>query len=334
MFHTFTEIQTQADAWQDALKTLVNQQNSIRQMWERGNYDTVIFTGCGSTYYLALSAANLTQGLLHVPTRGVPASELLLHPDSIYPPNSRPLLVTISRSAATSETVQAARAFRGRYGDHVLAISCYEDRELNVEAGLTLAIPAGQEQSLAQTRSFASMLVVAEGMARLLTGQEVDEKWLLKDGRGLVEQAERFAEPLADLERFDRYFYLGSGSRYGLACEAMLKMKEMSQTYAEAYHPMEFRHGPKSMVNEKTLVVGLLDEQGYAQERAVLAEMAGLGATVVNLSAQPDADFRVSETYTPLMRYLPLLQWMAYHRAVKKSLNPDLPHNLDMVVKL
>ncbi len=115
----------------------------------------------------------------------------------------------------------------------------------------------------------------------------------------------------------------------------MLKTKEMSQTYAEAYHPMEFRHGPKSMVNDRTLVIGLLDERGYEYERAVLDEMAGLGAMAINVSAHPDADFRIAESGdAPLVRYLPLLQWMGYHRAVNKTLNPDLPHNLDMVVQL
>jgi glucosamine--fructose-6-phosphate aminotransferase (isomerizing) len=178
------------------------------------------------------------------------------------------------------------------------------------------------------------MLVVAEGMARLLAGLAIDDHWLPVDGRRLVEEGERFGEPLADLERFDRYFYLGSGPRYGLACEAMLKMKEMSQTYAEAYHPMEFRHGPKSMVNEKTLVTGLLDERGYSEERAVLDEMAGLGATTINLSAHEESDFRIAKGIPPLVCYMPLLQWMAYHRAVKKGLNPDRPHNLDMVVRL
>jgi glucosamine--fructose-6-phosphate aminotransferase (isomerizing) len=332
-FYTFHEINTQAVAWNDALKTISAHQETLKRLWQEGGYDYVVFTGCGSTYYLALSAANLAQSHLNVVSRAAPASELLLHPESIYAPNSRPLLVAVSRSAATTETIQAAQAFRARYGDHVIVISCHDNQPLNAQATLTLAVPTAQERSLAQTRSFSSMLVAAEGMVRILTGQPIDQRAF--DGDSLVAQANHAAVRLADLQTFDRYFYLGSGPRYGLACEGMLKMKEMSQTYAEAYHPMEFRHGPKSMVNERTLVIGLLDKSGYEHEQAVLDEMARLGATTVNISPNPDADFRIAERHgAPLVRYLPLMQWMAYHRAVSKRLNPDQPHNLDMVVQL
>jgi glucosamine--fructose-6-phosphate aminotransferase (isomerizing) len=154
----------------------------------------------------------------------------------------RPLLVTISRSGSTTESVKAAQVFRKRFGDHVIAISCYDDRILNAEAALTLAAVDGQEISIAQTRSFSSMLVLAEGLAQMIAGQPLRLSWPGDDPDGYVQQAELFVEAYADPDRFDRYFYLGSGPRYGLACEGMLKMKEMSQTYAEAYHPMEFRH--------------------------------------------------------------------------------------------
>ena len=73
----------------------------------------------------------------------------------------------------------------------------------------------------------------------------------------------------ADLE-VERFFFLGSGPFYGLACEAMLKLKEMSLSYAEPYHFLEFRHGPMSMVDARTLVVGLLSDTGLTEEIRVL----------------------------------------------------------------
>ncbi len=330
---TSGEISSQVAAWKDAFNIILLQQEAIKQIWQQGNYDFIIYTGCGSTYYLALSAASLTQAAVGIPSRGVPASELLLHTRSIYPQTGRPLLVSISRSAATTETVQATRAFRKRYQGDVVVISCYEDKPLNAEATLTLAAQAGQEQSVVQTRSFSSMLVMAEGLARIFAGNQVPLDWLSGDNEEFVHQAGRLAEKLSDPDRFDRYYYLGSGPLYGLASEAMLKMKEMSLTDAEAYHPMEFRHGPMSMVDERTLVVGLLSEEGYAEEKAVLDEMRGLGATTLNLSAHNDADFPLASQH-PLVRYLPLLQWMAYHRAVKKALDPDHPRHLEQVVQL
>jgi glucosamine--fructose-6-phosphate aminotransferase (isomerizing) len=139
-----------------------------------------------------------------------------------------------------------------------------------------------------------------------------------------------------------RVFFLGSGPQYGVANEAMLKMKEMSISHSEAYHFMEFRHGPKSMVDSQTLVVALLADAAYGHEAAVLDEMAGLGATTLAL-----APARREVQATQVMRlpadlpwwaypvlYLPPLQLLAYHRAASKGLDPDNPRHLDAVVTL
>lgn len=331
MDFTRTEIQTQADAWQNALDVLLAQQENLQNLWTNANADSLIFTGCGSTYYLALTAANLAQAQTGIMARGVPASELLLHPESLYPAKANPMFIAISRSAATTETIQAAQAFRQGYPDRpIVVISCYDDRALNQAATLNLGIPAGQEISVAQTRSFSSMLVMAEGVAKVWGGQSSLHEPLL--GHEFVQHASAFAETYADPTRFSRYFYLGSGPRYGLACEAMLKMKEMSLTHAEAFHPMEFRHGPKSMVDEQTLVVGLLSEAGYAEEKAVLDEMRQLGATTITISPHRNANLTVPKNQ--LVHYLPPLQWLAYHRAIKKALDPDRPRHLEQVVQL
>ncbi len=214
-FHTYNEIFSQAAAWQEALQSVNAQRDAIQSLWRDGRYDYILFTGCGSTYYLSCSAASLAQTELSILSRGIPASELILHPESTYIADTRPLLVAISRSGATTETIQAAQAFRAKYGDHVVVISCYSDQPLNKEAAHTIAIPTAQEISLAQTRSFSSMLVAVEAMIRLLDGRDLDARGLAGDA--LVQRAQTEAEPLADIERYDRYFYLGSGPRYGLA---------------------------------------------------------------------------------------------------------------------
>ena len=77
---------------------------------------------------------------------------------------------------------------------------------------------------------------------------------------------------------FDRFYFLGSGLRYGLASELSLKMKEMSLCHSEPFHFFEFRHGPKSMVTDSALVVGLLSRENHAQEYEVIQEMQKLGA--------------------------------------------------------
>ncbi len=135
---------------------------------------------------------------------------------------------------------------------------------------------------------------------------------------------------------FDRFYFLGSGVRYGLACEVNLKMKEMTLTHSEPFHFLEFRHGPMSMVTERALIVGLVSERNSSHELAVLNEMQALGGTVLALgesgldvcfdSGLPEAGRAVL--------YLPVLQLMAFYRSLAKGLNPDCPTNLTAVVKL
>jgi fructoselysine-6-P-deglycase FrlB-like protein len=91
------------------------------------------------------------------------------------------------------------------------------------------------------------------------------------------------------------------------------------------------------MVNERTLVIGLLRD-GNAEEETILTEMRQLGATTLHLTESANSDFEPmvagDDAAPALVSYMPPLQWMAYYRAIKKSLDPDKPNNLDMVVFL
>lgn len=332
--HTGREISSQVEAWQDAHTAVHLATSDLQSLWQQGEYDSVIFTGCGSTHYLAMSAAGLFQRATGVISRAVPCSELLLHPTLVYGAR-KTLLVTISRSGATSETVQAAEKFKTNFQSDIIVISCYDDKPLNDFATINLAARAGQEISIAQTRSFSSMLVMAEGLALAASGNPLPPQFS-STLSAQVDAMHTRALEYADPDRYQRVFYLGSGALYGLACEAMLKMKEMSLTSAEAFHPMEFRHGPKSMVDDQTLIIGLLNAHTYTAEIAVMNEMRALGATVVTLSedAQTDIVLEGNKQRPSIVHYLPFLQWLAYLRAVNKGLNPDAPRNLDQVVIL
>jgi len=134
----------------------------------------------------------------------------------------------------------------------------------------------------------------------------------------------------------DRFYFLGSGSRYGLACELSLKMKEMSLSHSEPFHFMEFRHGPKSMVTDSTLLVGLVSESNRPYEMAVLDDMRALGAQVLALDEQR-ADVTFDSGVSEAMRgalYMPIGQLLGFARALHNGLNPDRPNNLDAVVTL
>jgi glucosamine--fructose-6-phosphate aminotransferase (isomerizing) len=135
---------------------------------------------------------------------------------------------------------------------------------------------------------------------------------------------------------YDRFYFLGSGIRYGLASEGNLKMKEMTLTHSEPFHFLEFRHGPMSMVNEKAVIVGLVSEKNFKHEQAVLEEMRELGGTILSFGeSRTDVAFHsgIPENARGVL-YLPVLQLMAFYRSLAKGLNPDRPTNLTAVITL
>jgi glucosamine--fructose-6-phosphate aminotransferase (isomerizing) len=338
---TYQEIITQTDAWSEALDAIATQTGALRTFWELGQYDNVVFTGCGSTYYLSLTAAALWQTLLDTPARGVPGGELYLYPRASYGAveKRRTLLVAVSRSGTTSETIAAVRQFKAKKLGGVIVITNYRDAPLADLGDITIAIPAGQEQSVAQTRSFASMYVATTALTATLAGDKMllgVMKQLPGFGKTVIANYEALAKTLGANLDLDRFYFLGGGPRYGLACEVNLKMKEMTLTHSEPLHFFEFRHGPMSMVNERAAIIGLLSGQNRNYEAQVLREMAALGGHVISL-ADTDADISFASGLPEAIRnvlYLPALQLMAYYRSLAKGLNPDQPNNLTAVVEL
>jgi len=331
-YHTYNEIKSQTQAWAQALDVV-----NASRLPKAGDYDQVIFTGCGSTYYLSLSAAALYQELTGRAARAVPGGELLLNSQTILT-NQKTLLVAISRSGTTTETVKAVERFNNEKRGDIVVISNY-DEILSRIANVNIVIDKGQEESVAQTRSFASMYVAVSAFCARMAGRDdllIAMTDLPKAGDCLMEKYESYAKKIGENLDFDRFYFLGSGIRYGLACEVNLKMKEMTLTHSEPFHFMEFRHGPMSMVNENALVVGLLSDVNRVHEARVLSEMKMLGGTVAAFG-ESDADVCFESNIPESVRgvlYLPILQLMAFYRSVAKGLNPDRPTNLTAVVKL
>jgi glutamine---fructose-6-phosphate transaminase (isomerizing) len=341
---TQEEIYSQPSAWTSALQVLQDMSAGLRAM-AKNSYTQVIFTGCGSTYYLSLAGAALLQGLAGVPSRGLPASEVWLNPQLYFHAGERALLVAVSRSGETTETLRACATFRrGGYGD-LLTLSCYPERALASAGKVNVVLPSGQEESVAQTRAFSTLYLGTLYLAALWANRS-DVLQALPELAGACSQmlstyAEMAAQVGSDLD-LERFYFLGSAYRYGLACEVSLKMKEMTLSHSEPFHFMEFRHGPMSMVNPHTLVIGLISKVNRQTEAAVLADMRKLGARLLVVGSQLadiPAEFKIEvpaalDEMALLPLYLPLIQLMAFHRSLAKGLNPDLPTNLSPVVFL
>ena len=338
-FHTRQEILSQPGVWKDILEQMKMQAGDIRGLFQPGAFHNIILTGCGSTYYLSLAAASAMQNLCRIPSRGMPASEIWLYSNMEYLRSETTLLVAVSRSGETTETIRACQAFRSRKGRKILTLSCYPGSELSRLGDVNMVFPAAQEKSVAQTRAFSSLYLALIGIAVLASGAESELNELFGLPRlcsQVIESAQKPAQELGRNLELERFFFLGSGFCYGLACELSLKMKEMSLSYSEPFHFMEFRHGPMSMINERSLVFGLLSSNNSHYEIAVLEEMEKRGARTLMIGEETSNlafnSSMAAPIYNPL--YLPAGQLLAYERALAKGLDPDKPHNLTSVVKL
>jgi glucosamine--fructose-6-phosphate aminotransferase (isomerizing) len=313
--------------------------------------ERIVVTGAGSSYYLALAAAATARASMHRPVFAAPLSELILRPDGVLVAAAgartaarREPVVIISRSGSTSEAVEVAARMRDA-GHPTIAVTCRGDSPLARTADVALVSPAGDEAAIVMTRSFASMLALLLRLIASVAGDdlltadlgEIPRRW------GEATAAAAVGRRLGAID-WSRVVILGGGPAFGIAAEWGLKLTETSQVPTSAYEPLEFRHGPISVCEPGTLVVGLIGGSGAADEAAVLGEAARLGATTWLLARDADEAgatagevSRVGGGLHPAAR-LPLLVHPAHALALSLALtrgcDPDAPRHLGQVVIL
>jgi len=337
--YTKSEILSQPESWKTTLDQL--QQELDGKLPNIKNYDHVIFTGCGSTYYLSIWASRLLQKELGISSQSIPASELWYDCQNWTAPFKNILLVTVSRSGETTETLYAIDEFQKTHRGDVVAITCYPESKLAKKVQLTILATAGKEKSIAQTRSFTNMMLAVLTLIKgeVPTGMS---KQLGESARLFLEEYAEKAKAIGRDPNNADYFFLGNGPLFGLANEAMLKMKEMSLSYSEAFHFLEFRHGPMSMIKTQSVIIGMISSWANEFEVAVLKDMKKLGGKIIILgvkdfSEAADVFFQLPDQLPQVWLYplyLPLLQLIAFECSLSKGLNPDKPENLTAVVEL
>jgi glutamine---fructose-6-phosphate transaminase (isomerizing) len=346
--HSLAEILSQPQFWGRCLAGLQREGSlaDIRKPFRSAN--EWLFVGCGSSYYIALSAAASWSSITGMRARAIPASELLLFPEIVLAGSEELAAVVISRSGQTSEAVRAAHLLEREKNIRVLAVTGTPDQPLEQIATATLPLIPCDEQSTVMTRSFTSMLM---GLQYLAACHANDSALLESFSKlpGLAQKAMDSLHPhvrdLAGSRQFADYVCLGQGPLYGLACETALKVNEMSVSYAQNFHTLEFRHGPKSIVGPETLVIFLLSEQGYDAECDVLQEVKSLGGTTLAITNRADKRARAASDLLieydfdlpEIIRLPPYVfagQLTGLYTGLKKGLDPDNPRHLSRVVVL
>jgi glutamine---fructose-6-phosphate transaminase (isomerizing) len=308
------EILSQPETWEQTLASVPVQWREIAPRVPFAPETQVFFIGCGTSFYLAQTAAAAFQEITGYTSRAVPGSEVFLSPASILPRSAPVVAFVISRSGTSSEAVMAASFLNAN------------------------------DQSVVMTRSFTNMLLALQVIATLVAGRDdlrAELESLPGHLRPRLAAMQAFAREFGTNGDLRRFVYLGLGPNYGLAAEATLKLKEMTQVECEPYNPLEFRHGAISMVREDTAVVLLEGERERDYIADVEAHVKRYGARVAAVSPYQSEHAHASvllpdglSDVTRSVLYLPPVQLLAHERAVMLGLDPDAPRNLGHVVVL
>lgn len=346
--HTWNEILSQGSVWQSVVRESRESRVIAEILRTSKNKREWLFIGCGTSFYLAEAAAISWTLLTGQPARAIPASEVLLFPKLIQAEGTELQAVVISRSGKTSEAVRAANVLRQELRIATVGITCAENSELDRASDNTIVLRAADEQSTVMTRSFTSMLLALQVLAACRAGN-------LHFIDTLGSMAEAFAPRISTIaEQFEEfvpahtfadYVFLGQGPYHGIAREAALKVMEMSCSYSQFFHALEFRHGPKAIVSPTTCLTFFVSDSAEKPETEVLEEMKELGGVIVTVCNRANAEIRCASdlvvelgvTGGEIARLAPSIvpcQLSGYFTGLRKGLNPDQPKNLTRVVIL
>ena len=285
----------------------------------------LVLTGCGSSFYLAqsLAASFNAAGLQAV---AVPGAEWLHRPGTYLVDPGQALVIGLSRSGATTETVQAIKVSRAN-GWKTLSISCEPDSAILHEAEQQLYLPTDPHEGIVMSVSASLMLL---GGLRL-AGIALPDAVVSAAQSGLA-QMDKGAPGL--LEGRSHFVFLGGGALYGIACEGALKLQEMSISYSQAFHPLEYRHGPIALLDENSVAV-MLYSDAADEEAKVTRDMQSKGAKVIGIGGPGDLQIELGVTgASATLAALPGLQILGEHLALLKGINTESPRNLTKVVVL
>jgi len=305
-------------------------------------FTEAIFIGCGSSYHIALYAAHVWGVRLGIRARALPASEILNFPKAHLHAGARPLVIAISRSGGTDETVLAAEKVKAIIEAPVIGLTTDPESPLGRVADVHLPFSECREQSVVTTGSLTCMMLGLWLLADAYGGgrSQADAATVIHDVARSLRENERTVRAYAEDRALTRFIFLGSGPFYALAAEAALKAIEMALTPAHYYPTLEFRHGPHLLLSPEALVVLFPAEAEHPyvhrvieEARAVEARVLVIGARAMETSApQLILGDRVDELLRPVL-FAHLIQQLAFWRAAAVGVNPDAPPRLTRVVR-
>ena len=307
----------------------------------------IYIVACGSAYHVGMAAQYVIEDLVRIPVRVELASEFRYR-RPILDPNG--LVVIISQSGETADSLAALREAK-KMGIRTLAIVNVVGSSIAREADNVFYTLAGPEISVATTKAYSTQLIAAYVLAiqfafvkNTITEEQysgyIEELQTIPDKiRKIIEDKERLQWFAAKQANAKDVFFVGRGIDYAICLEGSLKMKEISYIHSEAYAAGELKHGTISLIEDGTLVIGVLTQQElYEKTVSNMVECKSRGAylmgltTYGNYNIEDTADFvtyipRTDPHFATSLAVIPL-QLMGYYVSVAKGLDVDKPRNL------
>lgn len=288
--------------------------------------EQTVFVGCGSSYNLALSLATLANAAGRTAI-AVPGGEWTNRPQSYLPDWQKAHVVALSRSGETTETVAAAIASR-KAGAFVTAITVEADSALARASDRAVLAATHPREGIVMTTSASLMLL----LGLQLLGHKIASPTVTAARSLLTAVDSRLPALIAGRSHF---VYLGGGPLYGIALEGALKLMEMSQTYTQAFHPLEYRHGPISLVDSKTAAIMLYSPGQKDAESTLVRELQAKGALVIGFGGPGDVSFGIDGAAEAIgLVCLPALQLLGERSAQIRNIDTISPRHLTKVVTL
>ncbi|TYB96418.1 MAG: SIS domain-containing protein [Kosmotoga sp.] len=335
---TENEILEQPSMFQKCISEYKNLVSSVKEDLLRKKYSEIGFVGCGSSYYLAMglafNIARLSKG--RIKTKAYTGSELAFDLNKI---NEGSLLIGISRSGESTETLYALKKTKSTTNATTIAVTCTPNSKLEEEADHSISMNFINEESIVMTKSFTSMAFIISVLFQdILDNGYLDySEMIFNSSKIILDKMHNEIE--IDIKNIDHFVFLGYDEYFAASMEGLIKVTEMSLSEVNSFPTLEFRHGPKSKVNDKTLSVILPNPVMLQKEIEIADELSKLGANVLIISPKKTNNFKyVAFPYGRddfsdwFLRVIPL-QLLGLKKAVSKGLNPDSPKNLGKVVK-
>lgn len=306
----------------------------------------IVFLACGTSWHAGLVGEYMMEDLARIPVEVEYASEFRYRRPVIDPDT---LFIAISQSGETVDTLSAMREAQ-RHGAKCLGITNVVGSTIARESDGGVYIHAGPEIGVASTKAFTSQ-VTALAILTLLLGRvrqvSVEEGRRMIEGlyaipdqiRTILKQEDRIAELAREYAEHSNFLYLGRGINFPIALEGALKLKEISYVHAEGYPAAEMKHGPIALIDKNMpVVVMCTQDASYEKIKGNVQEVKARSGRVLAIVTEGDKDIAemadhvitvppVLQVLSPLLNVIPL-QLLAYHIAVLRGCDVDMPRNL------